>query len=86
MIKNILLFVLTVLVVWQSRDYFSITLPAQVKYEQANKNFLVKEYTSIKPSGHKKQTTIDDDMPKESLLTLDVLLAQNKFYNALSFI
>jgi clan AA aspartic protease (TIGR02281 family) len=85
MIKNILLFVLTVLVVWLSRDYFSITLPAQVKYEQVNKNLLVKEYTIIKPSGHKKQTIIDDDIPKESPLTLDALLAQNKFYDALSF-
>jgi clan AA aspartic protease (TIGR02281 family) len=56
-----------------------------VKYEPVEKKPLSKEHSTIQPLEHKKQTIVHDNTQKNNPLTLDALLAQNKFYDALSF-
>ena len=91
MIKNILLIILTLLVVWLSKDYFSITLPTyslptstldttKIKEPTLRKNdrqIIIKEKIDL-PKEHKEKT-------KGFLNDLVSFLKVDNFYDALSF-
>ncbi|MEA1880553.1 MAG: retropepsin-like aspartic protease [Campylobacterota bacterium] len=89
MIKNIMITILLILVAYLSQDYFSTTLPTQEKPEVPEKKLsessIQKQLDSVeKVSYHKpmKQQQINTYNEK---MTLDALLLQHKFYDALTF-
>jgi len=87
MIKNILIFVLIVLLAWTSKDKFSIQLPVDIPtYIECSKK-IPRDTSSINPV---QNHFITDKIEKEEdkaykTISLDMLLKQNKFYDALSY-
>ncbi|CAA6826429.1 MAG: Unknown protein [uncultured Sulfurovum sp.] len=88
MIKNILIAILLLLVAYLSKDYFSITLPTQEKKEipekiEHNKN--AKKHTNEFQKISYSQPIEEHVYKPPKTMTLDVLLSQHRFYDALSF-
>ena len=80
MIKNTIIFILVLLLAWMVQDYFTIKLPNNISNEITHtKNNISK----IEKKENIKTLKIDNKPTKK--ITLAMLLAQNKFYDALSF-
>jgi len=92
MIKNILILILTLAVVWLSKDYFSITLPnykamiPKVSSPYKETKTESKQHILAKkvPILTEKIKSVKKNTHFSAVLLID-LLQQNKFYDALSF-
>jgi len=80
MIRTILLSALIVFIAWLSMDYFSTVLPVVEASKVKEKSIKTKPFKIIPPS----KNIIKLDTKKDESITLLELLAQNRFYDALT--
>lgn len=89
MIKNIFIAILLLLVVYLSKDYLSTTLPIQEKRDIPQKIEYIKnvkkDIHELQKVSYSKPVKKQQTNKHHTDMTLDVLLSQNKFYDALSF-